>query len=278
MDKTIIRIKKQNNFFIASKAPMEDVRLSWKAKGLLAYLLTLPDNWKIYVEELSKHSKDGTSSTTTAIKELIENGYIKREKIRNSKGQFEGYIYRVYETIQIKETRAGKTENGESILENAENDKNTTTNNNITNNKLIINNITNNKKEEDLDKDVEEKYKDCISTNISKIERKELINLQNIIGVEILKKAICISCLKNGKNIDYLKSTILDWKDKNLDTIEKVENYLEEWKSKNKEVNKKRKQKIEQLNNNKFKNGFNNFEARSYDYEELERKLLGWEE
>ncbi|MFQ7001583.1 MAG: phage replisome organizer N-terminal domain-containing protein [Clostridium sp.] len=26
------------------------------------------------------------------------------------------------------------------------------------------------------------------------------------------------------------------------------------------------------------KNGFNNFEARSYDYEELEKKLLGWEE
>ena len=276
MDKTIIRIKKQNNFFIASKAPLEDVRLSWKAKGLLAYLLTLPDDWKIYVEELSKHSKDGTSSTTTAIKELMENGYIRREKIRNSKGQFKGYIYRVYETIQIKKTETGKTENGESVLVSTDNDKNNTTNNNITNNNLIINNIT--KKEEELDKDLEEKYKNCISANISKFEKEELINLQNIIGTEILKKAILISCLKNGKNIDYLKSTILDWKNKNLDTIEKVENYLEEWKSKNKEVNRKRKQKIEQLNNNKFKNGFNNFEARSYDYEKLERKLLGWEE
>ncbi len=41
----IIRVKKcQNNFVMMDKTFLEDTRLSFKAKGILAYLLSKPDN------------------------------------------------------------------------------------------------------------------------------------------------------------------------------------------------------------------------------------------
>ena len=54
----------------------EDERLSWKAKGLLACLLSKKDNWKINKKELENISKDGRDSITNAINELEKYGYI----------------------------------------------------------------------------------------------------------------------------------------------------------------------------------------------------------
>ena len=66
---------------------LKDTNLSWKAKGLLAYLLSLPDDWQIYESEIVKHAKDGIDSTRTAIKELIDAGYIERQRVRDEKGR-----------------------------------------------------------------------------------------------------------------------------------------------------------------------------------------------
>jgi len=87
--------KKQNNFTILDNTALKDKRLSWKAKGLLAYLLYLPDDWQVYITELSKNASDGLSSTRSAIEELMTNGYITREEIRIN-GKF-SYDYTIYE-------------------------------------------------------------------------------------------------------------------------------------------------------------------------------------
>ena len=55
---------------------LEDKRLSWKAKGLMGYLLSLPDDTDISVELISKSCKDGKSSIKAGLKELIAAGYI----------------------------------------------------------------------------------------------------------------------------------------------------------------------------------------------------------
>lgn len=100
----IIRVKKRENpFVMLDKTGLRDVRLSWKAKGLLAYLISLPDDWKIHERELTKHSKDGRDSTRSAMKELIENGYVVRQQLRGNAGQFGEFETVVYEVPQEKE-------------------------------------------------------------------------------------------------------------------------------------------------------------------------------
>jgi len=96
----IIRISKDKNnpYVIINKQFLQDNRLSWKAKGIMSYLLSLPDDWQIYEEELSKHSKDGLKALKSGIKELLFFKYLSRHKTRTNKGQYAGWEYIVYET------------------------------------------------------------------------------------------------------------------------------------------------------------------------------------
>ena len=99
MTQSIFRIKKDkdNPYVLLNKQFLNNADLTLKGKGLLTYLLSLPDDWKIYEDEIVKHHKDGKASVRSTIKELISTGYIKRERIRNSSGQLNGYNYYVYE-------------------------------------------------------------------------------------------------------------------------------------------------------------------------------------
>ena len=104
--------KKTNNFTIIDNTGIRDENLSWKAKGLLVYLLHLPDDWQVYLEDLKNRSTDGRDSTISGIKELMKKGYIKRTRKRD-KGKFVGYDYEVYEIPnEIIATENGKSENG----------------------------------------------------------------------------------------------------------------------------------------------------------------------
>ncbi len=101
MSKSIVRTIKNKNFTTIDNRGMRDKNLSWKAKGLLAYCLTLPDDWKFYIEDLAKRSTDKYSSTAAAVKELIKKGYITRSRRKGEHGHFDGYEYRVIETGAI---------------------------------------------------------------------------------------------------------------------------------------------------------------------------------
>ncbi|QDH23494.1 DnaD domain protein [Saccharibacillus brassicae] len=78
----IYRITKQENYVVMDRRFLHNNKLSLKAKGLLAYVLTLPDDWKFHIEELAKHSTDGEKGLRSGWKELIENGYVNRVPIR----------------------------------------------------------------------------------------------------------------------------------------------------------------------------------------------------
>lgn len=97
-DGLIIRSnKRENPYVMIDKHGLNDERLSWKAKGLLAYLLSKPDDWTVYVSDLIKRSKDGEDSVRAGLKELRDNGYVSMERIRNDKGVYTGTQYIVYE-------------------------------------------------------------------------------------------------------------------------------------------------------------------------------------
>ena len=94
--------KKTENFTILDNTLFKDESISWKAKGLLAYLLHLPNDWQIYLEDLKNRSTDGIDSTRSAMNELIEKGYIERQELREL-GKFKGYEYTVLEKpISVK--------------------------------------------------------------------------------------------------------------------------------------------------------------------------------
>lgn len=92
-----IRKDKNNPFVMVNKSILDDERISYKAKGILIYLLSKPDDWVIYESEIAKHAPDGIKSVKSGIKELIKYKYIHRFKKRNEKGQFVGYEYHVFE-------------------------------------------------------------------------------------------------------------------------------------------------------------------------------------
>lgn len=98
-EQSIFRVQKDkdNPYIMLNKGFLNNPNMSWKAKGLLAYLLSLPDDWKIHEKEVITHSKDGRDSYRKALKELINLGYVYREKIKNKKGKWEVSNYCVYE-------------------------------------------------------------------------------------------------------------------------------------------------------------------------------------
>lgn len=87
--KTIIRVEKnkKNPYVMIDKRFFEDERLSWKAKGLLGYLLSRPDNWKVKIYDLINRSTDGRDSVYSGLKELEKFGYLENSPIRDEKGK-----------------------------------------------------------------------------------------------------------------------------------------------------------------------------------------------
>ena len=126
---SIIRVQKNsdNPFVMIDKRIFSDNRLSWKAKGILGYLLSKPDNWKVVVGDLVKQSTDGRTAIYSGLKELIENGYIERKIHRGEDGRFTTSEYVVYEVPH----RVLKPEYGKPAC-----GKSDTTNNDITNNEF----------------------------------------------------------------------------------------------------------------------------------------------
>ena len=96
----IIRVKRlPKNYTVMDKGFLEDARLSMKAKGILAYLLSKPNNWKVIVADIVNHCKDGKSAIYAGLKELKENGYYKKVPVRNEEGTrimyWESTVYEV---------------------------------------------------------------------------------------------------------------------------------------------------------------------------------------
>lgn len=124
MADTIVRLNEHTqNYTVICNDCFQNSSLSMQAIGLLAYLITLPVDWKIYKSELVNHFTNGRDAINNAFNELIENGYITCEKTRTEKGTFGSNIYTVHE-VPIKTN----TTNGKPVTENPSTDKPSTEN------------------------------------------------------------------------------------------------------------------------------------------------------
>lgn len=85
---SIYRIERQErDFTIIGNEALRDERLSWKATGLLTFLLSLPEDWDPKGRDLTKRKRDGRESTFAGLRELEEAGYVERVRERDAQGR-----------------------------------------------------------------------------------------------------------------------------------------------------------------------------------------------
>lgn len=111
------------------------------------------------------------------------------------------------------------------------------------------------------------------NTNIMK-PQEEMIEKWLFIykfDIKLIEKAcdICFQRL-NKTDFKYIDAILARWFNENIKTLEDVA-------LKDRQFKKYNQNKYSKNNNSKIGLGFNNFEARSYDYDSLEKKLLGWD-
>src|ERR1700691_4630637 len=90
----------ENPFVMINKKCLQDKDLSWDARGLLAYLLSLPNDWKIHVSHLVKQypkKGGGEKAIHRMLNELIEAGYCERIQVKDETGLFGGTDYHITE-------------------------------------------------------------------------------------------------------------------------------------------------------------------------------------
>ena len=93
MTQTIIRAPRYERFTILDMRIVEDTRLSWAARGVLAYLLSRPDHWQIQITDLRRRGDLGRDGVYSVPRELRRTGYLHYERLRNDNGQVRGGVY-----------------------------------------------------------------------------------------------------------------------------------------------------------------------------------------
>ncbi|MBN3346534.1 replication protein [Clostridium botulinum] len=99
------------------------------------------------------------------------------------------------------------------------------------------------------------------------IERKKIIVWSNKFSYDVIVMAIEEAIFNNIKNIGYIEKILDTWFSRGLTSIEDIKSYKARWEEKKKKI-KSKENTVDR---------WNDFEQREYDFEKLERKLLGWE-
>lgn len=105
----IKRAPRKHHFTIIPNDALEDTRLSFKARGLLAYMLSKSDDWEFYERELITHTPDGRDAVRSALRELSSAGYLVREQAKNTSGTFDKSQWLVFDTSQLPMTEKPST-------------------------------------------------------------------------------------------------------------------------------------------------------------------------
>lgn len=113
----VFRIEKNKNYTSMANYHFYDKSLSWKAKGILSNMLSLPDDWDYSMAGLAALTSDGMSATRAAIKELEEHGYLERRPIREN-GKFVDWEYLIYENPQAEKPLAENPQVENPVVEN----------------------------------------------------------------------------------------------------------------------------------------------------------------
>ena len=94
----IKNLSPHHNFSAVPTDVLTSNKLSATAKGLLAFLLSLPTNHNIDKKDLPNYFTEGYYALNKAFEELVKKRFIHKVELRNKKGHFKGFEYRIYDT------------------------------------------------------------------------------------------------------------------------------------------------------------------------------------
>lgn len=100
---SVVRCEKDRNFTVMSNYHLQNKTLSLKAKGLLSFMLSLPDDWNFSISGLCAVCKESNKAIKSTLDELKEHGYLVVNKVRDTRGQ---YVYD-YIIIENPDTQKG---------------------------------------------------------------------------------------------------------------------------------------------------------------------------
>lgn len=92
----------RQSFTIMPNATLNDSRLSWEAKGMLAYLISKPDHWQVRVSHLVKESPNAKKRRVLTILDELETlGYITNNGQRFTEAGDFSYVERIVHEISV---------------------------------------------------------------------------------------------------------------------------------------------------------------------------------
>ena len=161
----------KEGFTVVPNYILNNRNLSYKAVGLYVQILQYQNSptHKIYMKSLQTYKTDKESSVRSGINELVSEGFLTREAIRNERGQLNGYRYIVHAQPIEKTTIEPKRENPVSV--------NPVSDNHVRKSKIGYK--ENNKKE-----NIEEEARDILSLYYDeyKLSKKKLPHIKNFIN------------------------------------------------------------------------------------------------
>ena len=114
---SINQAKRTQNFTIINNKVYERHVLSWQAMGMLGYLLSKPDDWRVVVPELVNVTKDtkkqtGREGVYNILKELEEKGYLARKK--NKDGTVDSFIFDEPKTVGLESDKPNQAQTNQA--------------------------------------------------------------------------------------------------------------------------------------------------------------------
>ena len=102
--------RRADHFTPLSNAVLNDERLSFRARGVLTWLLSKPADWSTRSDAIAAHSpKEGREAIRTAMRELEQLGYLVREKEQDERGRWSTF-QTIYEEPVTRENPSPEPE------------------------------------------------------------------------------------------------------------------------------------------------------------------------
>lgn len=83
---------KQGGYTIIPNHIIRNEKLATETKGVLIYMLSCPPNWIFNVKTLGRDLNERRTKIEHCLKQLVENGFIKRKVVREN-GKIKYYTY-----------------------------------------------------------------------------------------------------------------------------------------------------------------------------------------
>ncbi|ABC61259.1 phage replication protein [Geobacillus phage GBSV1] len=226
---TIYRIEKKENYVVLDKGFLHDRELSWQAKGLLAFMLSMPNDWVFNMKDLQNRSKNGRDATYRIMKELIEAGYVTRVENRDG-GKFGKVEYVVHEVKQSPHTESPDTvppctENpypGNPYPGNPYPENPPLLNNNNTNYKNTNNDDDNKDRPKTNSLNAFRFYEENFQPTLSSVDIEILNYWLDRFPEEIVLCAMRKALEQNVRRIKYIDRILANWEMQKVQTLEDV--------------------------------------------------------